>query len=77
MTDFPICPKFEPLFDSERRTIIMDSGRSSGKTTTVEEAAVFYDAKQEKQCLVLPSGARRFAKKGVCQPLGDNTDNGA
>lgn len=37
-----ISPKFKPLFDGERRTIIMDSGRSSGKTTTVEEAAVFY-----------------------------------
>ena len=37
-----ISPKFKPLFDGERRTIIMDSGRSSGKKTTVEEAAVFY-----------------------------------
>lgn len=48
MTDFPICPKFEPLFDSERRTIIMDSGRSSGKTTTVEEAAVFFMTQSKK-----------------------------
>ena len=40
-----ICPapkQFQKLFDAERRKIIMPSGRTSGKTTTVEMAAVLF-----------------------------------
>lgn len=31
-------PKFKPLFDSKRRRIVMPSGRTTGKTTTTEQA---------------------------------------
>lgn len=37
-----IPPKFKKVTDSARRKIIMPSGRTSGKTTTVEEAAVLF-----------------------------------
>lgn len=40
-----ICPapkQFQKLFDDQRRKIIMPSGRTSGKTTTVEIAAVLF-----------------------------------
>lgn len=35
-----VAKQFRPLFDGRGGKIVMDSGRSSGKTTTVEEAAV-------------------------------------
>ena len=40
MNDIKIPKQFAPLFDDKVRKIIEDSGRSSGKTTTTEMAAV-------------------------------------
>jgi len=40
VVSLPICPKFAPLFTDELSTIVMDSGRTTGKTTTTEEAVI-------------------------------------
>src|SRR5699024_4550315 len=40
VVSLPVCPKFAPLFTDELSTIVMDSGRTTGKTTTTEEAVI-------------------------------------